>query len=123
MKKVKFYYSAAVHVRRIPVITDDSGNVLFVYDRVDSKVKKLPRITVASVYDPDENTMTFGTAICSPKDTFVKAIGREIAEKRARKFPEITIKGINRRKIRKISNAYANELISRHLSEYVHVDL
>ena len=94
MKTVKYYYSAPVHVRHIPVLTDDEGNVLFVYDKVEPMVKRVPRITVASVYDPVENKMTFGAAVCSPKDTFKKSIGREIAEKRARQFPEITVVGM-----------------------------
>lgn len=118
-KTVKYYYSAPVHIRRIPVLTDDEGKVLFVYDKVEPSVKRIPRITVASVYDPVNNRMTFGAAICSPKDTFKKSIGREIAEKRARQFPEITVVGIDRRKIRDVSTRYANDLIERHLSKYV----
>ena len=126
MKTVKFYYSTPVHLRHVPVITDDEGKVLFIYDQVEPSVKRLPRITVASVYDPVENKMTFGAAICSPKDTFKKAIGRDLAEKRARQFPEITICGIKRSKrgkIREVSKKYANDLIQKHLSKYVHVDL
>ena len=123
MKTVKYYYSAPVHVRHIPVLTDDEGKVLFVYDRVEPSVKRVPRITVASVYDPVKNQMTFGTAVCSPKDTFKKSIGREIAEKRARQFPEITIVGINRRKIREASKRYANDLIEKHLADYVHFSI
>ena len=76
MKTVKYYYSAPVHIRRIPVLTDDEGNVLFIYDKIEPSVKRVPRITVASVYDPIDNRMTFGAAICSPKDTFKKNIGR-----------------------------------------------
>ncbi len=123
MKQVKFYYSAPIHVRRIPVLTDDNGNVLFVYDKLGSTVKRIPRITVASVYDPESNTMTFGAAVCSPKDVFSKKVGREIAEKRARQFAEITIKGIHRKKIRETSKKYANDLIAKHLARYVHVDV
>lgn len=120
MKTVKYYYSAPVHIRHIPVITNDEGEVLYVYDRIEPSVKRLPRITVASVYDPINNTMTFGAAVCSPKDTFVKKIGRENAEKRARQFPEITVRNIKRGKIREVSKRYANDLIEKHLSKYVH---
>lgn len=122
MKTVKYYYSAPVHIRRIPVLTDDEGNVLFIYDKIDPSVKRVPRITVASVYDPIDNKMTFGAAICSPKDTFKKSIGREIAEKRARQFPEVTVVAIDRRKIREVSQRYANDLIERHLSKYIQFD-
>lgn len=123
MKTVKYYYSAPVHLRHIPVLTDDEGNVLFVYEKVEPKAKRIPRITVASVYDPIENKMTFGAAICSPKDAFKKSVGREIAEKRARQFPEITVVAIPRRKIREVSKKYANDLIERHLSKYVQFDI
>lgn len=123
MKQIKFYYSKPVHVRSLPVLTDDSGNVIFVMEKVGAKVKKMPRVTVASIYDPDTNTMTFGTAICSPKDVFKKEIGRELATKRAKQFPEHTIVGIKRRKIRETSRKYANELIAKHLRRYVHIDL
>lgn len=119
MKTVKYYYSAPVHIRRIPVLTDDEGKVLFVYDRVEPSVKRVPRITVASVYDPVANKMTFGAAVCSPKDTFKKSVGREIAEKRARQFPEVTICNIKRGKIREVSKRYANDLIEKHLANYV----
>lgn len=123
MKVVKYYYSAPVHLRHVPVITDDEGKVLFIYDQVEPSVKRIPRITVASVYDPVDNKMTFGAAICSPKDTFKKSVGREISEKRARQFPEITICGINRKKVRETSKKYANDLIERHLSRYVRLGL
>ena len=122
MKTVKYYYSAPVHIRHIPVLTDDEGKVLFVYDKVEPSVKRVPRITIASVYDPVKNQMTFGAAICSPKDTFKKSIGREIAEKRARQFPEITVVAIDRRKIREVSQRYANDLIERHLAKYVELN-
>jgi hypothetical protein len=123
MKQIKFYYSIPVHLRTIPVLTDDNGNVLFIYDKVGAMTKRVPRITVASYYDPEANKMTFGAATCSPKDVFVKKIGREIAQKRALESPEITLVGINRRKLREVSKKYANELIAKHLSRYVHIDV
>ena len=123
MKTVKYYYSKPVHLRRLPVLTDDEGNVLFVYDKVDPTVKRIPRITVASVYDPETNTMTFGVATCSTKDMFSKKIGRELAEKRAREHAEVTVKAIRRGRIREVSTRYANELIERHLSKYVHLGI
>lgn len=120
MKTIKYYYSAPVHVRHIPVITDDEGNVLYIYDKVEPSVKRLPRVTIASVYNPQTNSMTFGAAVCSPKDPFNKKIGRELAEKRAKENPEITIKAIRRGRIREVSKRYANDLIEKHLAKYVH---
>lgn len=119
MKTVKYYYSAPVHIRQIPVLTNDQGDVLHIYDKISPSIKRLPRVTVASVYDPIKNQMTFGASICSPKDMFVKRIGRENAEKRAREFPEITICNIKKGKVRETSKRYANDLIEKHLSKYV----
>jgi len=118
MKKVKFYYSEATHLAYIPVLTDGKGEAMFILGKKMAKIKKIPRVTVASVYDPKTNTMTFGTAICSTKDLFKKSIGREIAEKRARQFPEITIVGIDPRKLGKVSKRHANDLIEKHLSKW-----
>lgn len=123
MKTVKYYYSAPVHIRHIPVITDDEGKVLYIYDKVEASMKRLPRVTVASVYDPVTNTMSFGASVCSPRDMFVKRIGRETAEKRARQFPEITISNIKRGKIREVSKRYANDLIAKHMEKYVHFSI
>lgn len=119
MKKVKYYYSAPAHLVTLPALTDDNGNVLYVYDKISAKVKRFPRITVASVYDPDNNVMKFGAAVCSPRDLFVKKIGRDLAEERANNNPEITITGINRKKIREASKKYANDLIEKYLAKYV----
>ena len=123
MKTVKYYYSAPIHIRHIPVITDDEGRVLYIYDRIEPIMKKLPRVTVASVYDPITDKMTFGASVCSPKDMFVKRIGRENAEKRARQFPEITICNVRKGKIREVSKRYANDLIAKHLEKYVHFNI
>jgi len=78
MKTVKFYYSKPVHVRLIPVMTDSQGEVNFVFNSVSQIVRTLPRVTVASVYDPINNTMSFGVSVCSPKDTFKKKEGRKL---------------------------------------------
>lgn len=122
MKEVKYYYSKPVHVRTLPVITDDNGEVIYIMDKVSVKSKKVPRVTVASVYDTDTNRMTFGVAVCSPKDVFEKKIGREIALKRAEESTNAVIV-TKRRKIRETSRTHANELIANALSRYVHIDL
>ena len=124
MKTVKYYYSKPVHVRLIPCMTDAQGRPLFIFrdESITKIVKTVPRVTVASIYDPAENTMKFGVAICSPKDVFKKAIGRKLAEDRARIKPAVTIKGIKRGCIRKVSRKYANELISSYLSKDVQFD-
>lgn len=121
MKTVKYYYSKAVHLRKLPVVTDEEGNALFLYEKSEPLIKKLPRITVASVYDPINNSMKFGVAVCSPKDTFKKSIGRELALKRAQESASVVIVKYN--KVREVSTRYANELIDRYLSKYVRIKL
>lgn len=119
MKKVKFYYSEAVHIRTIPVVTDAEGNPIYIPDTKPLKVKSLPRITVAAIWDTKTDIMTFGTAICSPKDLFNKSVGRSTALKRATEFPEVTVRLTKKNKIREVSKRYANQLISQHLNKYV----
>ena len=125
MKTVKYYYSKPVHVRLIPVMTDSQGEVSFVMSGISQIVRTLPRVTVASVYDPDDNTMYFGVSVCSPKDTFKKSTGRKLAEDRARIKPNVKVKLTSRKRdyIRRISKRYANELMSEYLSKDVHFDL
>lgn len=125
MKTVKFYYSKPVHVRLIPVMTDSQGEINFVFDSVSQIVKTLPRVTVASVYDPLNNTMSFGVSVCSPKDIFKKSVGRKLAEDRARIKPNVKVKLTGRKRdyIRRISKKYSNDLISEYLSKDVHFDL
>lgn len=119
MKKVKYYYSEAVHVRTMSVITDAEGNPMYIPDTKPFKVKNLPRITIAAIWDTKENKMTFGSAICAPSDVFKKSIGREVAFKRATEFPEIIVRLTKKNKIREVSKRYANQLISQHLHKYV----
>lgn len=119
MKKVKYYYSEAVNVRKLPVYTDAEGNVLFISEKEPSDVKKLPRVTVAAVYDDITNTMSFGAAICSPKDTFKKSIGRDLAYERATTSPEVIVKIIKRNRTRETSRRYSEELIQSKLKKYV----
>lgn len=125
MKTIKYYYSKPVHVRLLPCMTDAQGEPLFVFkdESISRIVRTVPRVTVASIYDPVENTMRFGVAICSPKDTFKKCIGRKLAEDRARIKPSIVIVGIKKGCVRNVSKRYANELISSYISKDVQFDL
>ena len=47
------------------------------------KINQTPSYTVAATYDYDKGQFRFGIAKCSPKDQFVKKIGRIKAEGRA----------------------------------------
>lgn len=123
MKTVKFYYSKPVHVRLIPVMTDSQGEINFVFNSVSQIVRTLPRVTVASVYDPVYSTMSFGVAVCSPKDTFKKSEGRRLAEDRARIKPVVKVCGIKKGSIKNVSRNYANRLIAEYINKDVHFDL
>lgn len=123
MKKVKYYYSHATQIRKLPVITDDSGEVLFICDKKLATISKLPRITVASVYDDETNVLAFGVAICSPKDLFKKSIGREIAYKRALETPKRQLVGFKRSKLHELSRSYskaiANEILTKKAKIFI----
>lgn len=123
MKKVKYYYSEPVHVRTIPVITDAEGTPIYIPDSKPLKVKTLPRVTVAAIWDTKTDTLTFASSICAPNDIFKKSVGREVALKRATDFPEVTVKIAKRNRIREVSKRYANELISQHLHKYVRINI
>ena len=119
MKVTKYYYSKEAHIRKLPVVTDQSGEVLYVIDHTEAETKKLPRITVASVLDKDENKMYFGVAVCSPKDMFSKQIGRDLAFKRAIETPDVSVYITRISSTRNISKRYANTLIAKYLEKYV----
>ena len=112
MKTVKYYYSKIIRICYIPCLTDDHGDVLRLSEVNSAKSKKLPRVTVASVYDKDNNSMSFGIAVCSPKDNFKKSEGRKIAYDRALNSPKIVVTGIRKGKVRDASKRYATALIS-----------
>lgn len=119
MKTVKYYYSKLVHVRYLPCVTDDQGEVQFILNRNTSNPKKLPRVTVASVYDRENNSMSFGVAVCSPKDTFRKSEGRDLAYKRAMENPNCVVKSIKKGHVREVSKKYSNALIEQAEAEFL----
>lgn len=123
MKTTKYYYSKPVHIRTTQIMTDAQGEALYLYPSVSQVVRTLPRVTVAAVYDPKENSMCFGMAVCSPKDVFKKSIGRKLAEDRARIKPNVRVVNIKRGCIRSVSKKYANQLISDYLTKDVRFDL
>jgi len=123
MKKVKYYYSEPVHLRMLPVVTGAQGDPLYIVSTKTPVIKTLPRITVAAVLNDKEGILTFGSAVCAPGDVFKKSIGRELALKRAKDFPEIKIRLTKRNKISKVSKRYADQLISQHLQKYVCADI
>lgn len=123
MKKVKYYYSNAVHVRLLPIFTDAEGQPLFIPESKPIKRKALPRVTVSAVLDSETDTLSFGVAVCSPKDLFKKSIGRELSYKRAIESPECVVRLVKKNRTREISKKYANQLINQYLGKYVQSDV
>ena len=55
MKAVKYYYSEALQLRTLRVLTDAKGDVKIILPSVPEHIKDLPRVTVCSLYDSVEN--------------------------------------------------------------------
>lgn len=87
MKNARFYYSVPLStVKAMVVGTQDFtlGDIVGFYK---SSVQPLPRITICSLLSEDRTKLSFGVAVCSAKDRFVKKVGREMAYKRAVEKP------------------------------------
>lgn len=120
MKTTKYYYSKAVYKVTLDALTDASGNIVYVPDKANnSKPQRVHRVIVASVYNKKDNTLSFGIAVCSPKDKFSKFIGRKLSYSRALTNPQKKVKLKLRTDIRKMSVKYANELIDKYMDIYV----
>lgn len=115
MNKTKYYYSEAVHLRLLPVYTDAEGNPLFIDETRKPIIKTVPRVTVASVLEPETNCLSFGVSVCSEKDVFSKEIGRGLALDRAMNNPCLKVYVTRKDKISKISKQYAEELVDQYL--------
>lgn len=91
MKNARFYYSLPLVKATVVMVEDssfDTDNILGYYSKTR---QALPRITICSVLDKETNTLSFGVALCSVKDRFVKEIGRELSYKRAIENPILTL--------------------------------
>lgn len=115
MNKTKYYYSEAVHLRYLPCYTDAEGTPLFIDHTKNPIVKNVPRVTVASVLDSENNVLSFGVSVCSEKDVFSKEIGRGLALDRALNNPCLKVAVLKKTKISELSKKYADELIEQHL--------
>lgn len=86
MNNVKFYFSRDFKLANMEVFLG-TNNAVIATGNIVSKLKRVPRITICSIFDPDKKALTFGVSRCSSKDTFVKSIGRELAFERALNNP------------------------------------
>ena len=90
MNNVKFYFSRDFKLANMEVFLG-TNNAVIATGNIVSKLKRVPRITICSIFDPGKKTLTFGVSRCSSKDTFVKSIGRKLAFERALNNPYKTI--------------------------------
>lgn len=85
MLKPRYYYSEALMEGNANVVLDATGLIIDFYN-IRKPVPK-PRITICGIWDTEKNTMSYGAAICSPEDQFVKKTGRMLAYERALSNP------------------------------------
>lgn len=116
--RTKYFYSPALEIRTMKILTDGSGNQVGVPSEKTTFKKRLPRVAVCSIYFPKENKLQFGTALCSAKDTFVKRKARELSFNRAYRIPEKVVMVKDRKKLKDISRRIANELIKFQLERF-----
>ena len=65
----------------------------YVFDLItNKKIKPIPRVTICGIFNPDDNTISFGVSRCSTKDVFVKSTGKELSYARAKDTPYKVIK-------------------------------
>ena len=98
MNNVKFYFSKDFKLANMEVFLGTNNNILAVGNIV-SKPRRVPRITICSIFDPDKKTLTFGVSRCSSKDIFVKSVGRKLAFERALASPYKIIHVSNNEKV------------------------
>lgn len=92
MKKPRYYYSLPLVKTDVIAVESDFliNNCIFNPESiigVNKSLKPMPRVTICSILDTDEETLSFGAAYCSSKDRFVKEIGRQLSYERALNNP------------------------------------
>ena len=106
MNNVKFYFSRDFKLADMEVFLG-TNNTVIATGNIVGKLRRVPRITICSIFDPknktlnfaeneyqyyhDKKTLTFGVSRCSSKDTFVKSVGRKLAFERALTSPYKTV--------------------------------
>ena len=87
MKNARFYYSVPRSVVKALVVGTQDFTLDDVVGFYKSSIQPMPRITICSLLNEDRTKLSFGVAVCSAKDRFVKKVGRELAYKRALEHP------------------------------------
>lgn len=86
MKNARFYYSVPLNtVSAIAVNQNfDLDGILGIYK---ASSQSMPRITICTILNEDRTQLSFGVAVCSKKDRFIKKVGRDLAYKIASEDP------------------------------------
>lgn len=82
MNNIRYYFSSDLKTANMEVLLGTNNTVIAMGSFV-GHIKRIPRVTICGIFDPDKKMLTFGVARCSAKDTFVRSIGRNLAYKRA----------------------------------------
>ena len=101
MNNVKFYFSNDFKLANMKVLLGTNNTVVATGNLV-GRFTRIPRVTICGIFDPTKKTITFGVTRCSIKDTFVKAIGRELAYKRAITEPYKIVSVSNNKRISEV---------------------
>lgn len=108
MKKARFYYSEELTINSVEVLLKNESIVAV--GKNFKYVRNFPRITICGIYDDENNTMSFGVARCSSRDSFVKAKGRELSQNRAETKPYKIVKILPGQKVSDVFMANAVEI-------------
>ena len=92
-----------------------SNKVFFTHFEVNHNFKSFKNkghVTIAGIFDKDKKELKFAASFCSPKDRFVKKVGRDLASKRLLEGGEscMTISNIELIKETKLYNICSNIL-------------
>ena len=113
MDKVKFFYTPALQVRSFNLVCDANGEVIEYIPPFDGTfVKNLPRMAVCSVWDTDNDTLAFGSCVCSEKDEFDKDTAQLLSYMRAKSKPIVTICIGPESDVAVLSKRYVNKIIN-----------
>lgn len=87
MKNARFYYSFPLSTVKALVVGTQDFNLDNVVGFYKHSIQPMPKITICSLLSEDRTKLSFGVAVCSTKDRFIKKVGRELAYKRALEHP------------------------------------
>ena len=81
MNNIRYYFGSDLKIANMEVLLGTNDTVIAMGSL--NRIKRIPRVTICGIFDPDKKTLTFGATRCSAKDAFVRSIGRNLAYKRA----------------------------------------